>query len=72
VNTYPIINEAKTKELNTRIIQDTLYNNKCNKNVSIRHSKNQTQQKYMPTIPSNKTSPVYVLQKRDKENNKTF
>jgi hypothetical protein len=37
VNTYPITNEARTKELN--IIKDTLYNNKYNKNLSISHSK---------------------------------
>jgi hypothetical protein len=38
VNTYPMINEAKTMELN--IIQDMLYNNRYNKNLSISHSKN--------------------------------
>jgi hypothetical protein len=35
VNTYPITNEAKTKALN--IIQDTLHNNKYNKNIGPQH-----------------------------------
>jgi hypothetical protein len=41
VNTYPITNEAKTRELNS--IQDILHNNEYNKNLSIRHSKQQKQ-----------------------------
>jgi hypothetical protein len=37
VHTYPITNEAKTKELNS--IRDTLHNNEYNINLSISHSK---------------------------------
>jgi hypothetical protein len=37
VHSYPITEEAKTKEPN--IIHDILYYNEYNKNVSIRHSK---------------------------------
>jgi hypothetical protein len=38
VNTYPLTNEAKTKELN--IIQDPLYNNEYNKSLRASHQKN--------------------------------
>jgi hypothetical protein len=65
VHTYPITNEEKTKELN--IIQDTLYNNEYNKNLSTSHSGNLRHKKYKPTTPNNKMGHFYVLQKRNKQ-----
>jgi hypothetical protein len=71
VHTYPITNEAKTKELD--IIQDTLYNKECNTNLSISHSKNHKHnKKYKPITPKNKMGHLYILRKRTKEIAKLF
>jgi hypothetical protein len=55
VNTYPITNEAKTREPN--IVQDILHNNEHNKSVSIIHSE---QQKHKSATPENKMGYFYV------------
>jgi hypothetical protein len=68
VNTYPIITEAKTKELN--IIQDTLYNNEYNRNLSISHSKNQKHNK--KTSLQYQTTKCAILHTMEKKRNHTF
>jgi hypothetical protein len=55
MNTYPTTKKAKTKEVN--IIQDMLHSNGYNKNLSIRHSK---QQKHGSAPPKNEMGYFYI------------
>jgi hypothetical protein len=70
VHTYPIIKEAKTKELN--IIQDTLHNNEYNKNINVCHSKNHKNKNVSPQHQTTKWAIFIYYGRETKEITKLF